>query len=176
MGNIVGIVNGTKISSMRTGYYAVKAMELTFSREENKIHVFMFGTAPVAKAIILTLAYAHSDKVEHLAVHSIGESTFTLASEIRGQVPFKLCPVLPGDSLSLLKNAHYIITATNFSAPLFKKDVIASGIITLSLEIDNMPGDYINYVLHNKIVTCDKVETIEHCNAQALPLYFSRIG
>ena len=174
-GKAIGIIDGTSISSLRTGYYAAKGMELAFPNEVD-VKVFVFGTGPVAKAAILALGEAHGDKVASLAVRGTGYSSIRLVDEVKGHVPFQLLSVLDMSECHSLAEADYIITATNHGKPLFSKEDISPNAVTMSLGIDDMSSDYLDHVLQNGRVACDDVEQMSHRNVNALPLHFSRRG
>jgi ornithine cyclodeaminase/alanine dehydrogenase-like protein (mu-crystallin family) len=167
------IVDGTDISSMRTGTYASTAIELFF-RKTQGISVFLFGAGPVAQRIIEALNYSSSHIVSQILIRSRSiESAAKLASRLSSTVSIPLRAVADNASL---EDCAFVVTASNSRSPVFSDDQIKQDAVVLHLGGDESPEPYLARVIKRGKIFCDDIGAVSRRNSQSLALYFSRKG
>ncbi|SFT72058.1 ornithine cyclodeaminase [Paraburkholderia aspalathi] len=170
---IVEIMDGTMLSTQRTGAYASLVVDCLLRRHE-VFDVFLFGTGRVAEAIADDLQAHHAGRVRMLHVKSRSPaSAEKFARETGRRVDF---PVRAARDLAMMPACALVITASNTITPLFPAQQVGPHAVVLHLGGDETPAEWVRHVLEAGTVICDDVHTVAHRNSQSVALYFSRMG
>lgn len=181
-GDFLGVLDGTEISNARTALYAVKTWDICFSHKRD-VKVFIFGCGEVARQVVLFLQHHAGEKIASMVIccpHSSKNFVASLKAHFNNAgitLPFALEAT---SDKSHLAAADFVVTVTSNSkmdSPLIaKKEELAAGAVTLSLGTNEMPTDYLDYVLLYGFVFCDDIANVSDRGAQALAIHFEKRG
>nr|WP_132960962.1 ornithine cyclodeaminase [Rhizobium sp. BK251] len=167
------VLDGTSMSSARTGSYATLVIEQFLAGLE-PLSIFVFGAGPVARSVIDNLACGHTHRIEEVFVRSRSYANAkALVGELENRLGFALRAV---DDNTALSRCQFVITASNSRHPVFDDSELGAEAVTLHLGGDEVPEAYLQRALRTGIVGCDDLATVSRRNSQSLALHFSRKG
>lgn len=170
---LLSVLDGTLLSARRTGSYATTVMG-QFTRENERLSVFLFGTGPIARSIIQCLDFRFRDRIEEIVIRGrSNEGADRFLEELADHVAVPLRSAYDNMALS---SCRFVITATNARQPLFEDRELDPHALTLHLGGDEAPAPYLQRVLRTGLVVCDDVGTVSSRNSQSIALHFSRQG
>lgn len=74
----------------------------------------------------------------------------------------------------LLHTAKFVITATSANRPIFETQEIAPNAVTLALGVDELPADYIPFIMNEDgVLVADDMELMESFGADSLARYYA---
>lgn len=165
------ILEGTEISSSRTGTYASTVIDL-FMRERSNFKVFVFGAGPIAQSIIESINYSSKEVVSQIFVKS---RKFESAKKLIAKYSSKISiPLEAVSDNTKLRDCAFVVTASNANAPLFDDSEIKNNAVLLHLGGDEVPEAYLKRVIKTGHVFCDDIKMVSRRNSQSLALYFTR--
>jgi ornithine cyclodeaminase/alanine dehydrogenase-like protein (mu-crystallin family) len=168
---LLSVMDGTALSARRTGTYATTVMELFCGADQN-LSVFLFGTGPIARAIIECLDHRFGGSIERIFVRGrTREGSERFADEFTAQSSIRIEAAVNNEPMA---SCAMIITATNARQPLFADEDLARDAVTLHLGGDEVPETYLKRALRSGLVVCDDTRTVSRRNSQSIALHFSR--
>lgn len=168
---LLSIIDGTALSARRTGSYATTVMQL-FCQAAPRPSIFLFGTGPIARAVIECLDHSYNGEIERIFVRGrTAEGAENFVDQLVGECRTRIEPVCDNRHL---KSCSFVITATNARQPLFVDEDLAADTVTLHLGGDEVPEAYLKRVLRSGLVVCDDIGTVSRRNSQSIALHFSR--
>ncbi|AID27385.1 ornithine cyclodeaminase [Salmonella bongori] len=169
----VSIMDGTTLSAQRTGAYASIVIDRLMQHCET-FSVFIFGAGCVANAIIEDLLAHHAGRINTIYVRSrTQKGAETLAAHFVDRITF---PIIAVENLDHLSDCMLVITASNAEAPLFDASQINSASVILHLGGNEIPGEWVRYILEKGTVICDDIASVSHRGSQSLAIFFQQTG
>lgn len=166
-------LDGTLLSARRTGSYATTIMDC-FLKHAEPLAVCIFGTGPIARAVIECLDFGSREKITQFIIRGRSEES---AEKMREDLSASVSvPLVVAKDNSTLRGCGYVITATNARSPVFEDDELARSAVTLHLGGDEVPEAYLQRALRTGLVVCDDLKTVSRRNSQSAALHFSRRG
>lgn len=170
-GNRIMSLEGAAISDGRTGWLALACIDL-FLKGKHDIEIFLFGAGKVAEAVILALDSGTGERIKRVAVLSHhGKSNYKLVEKHGSRVKFDLVAVI---DRNLLRTAKLVITATSANKPVFETQELAPNAVTLALGVDELPADYIPFVMNEDgVLVVYDMELMESFGADSIARYYA---
>jgi ornithine cyclodeaminase len=123
-GDIVGIMDGSLITAMRTG--AATGVSVKYLARKNSRIMSIYSAGVQARKQVLGVYWGLNQKLEKCLVYDLKrQSAEEFKSEIEKSIGIDVEIVSSGDEL--LKNTDILVAATTSTTPLFSGDKVANG-------------------------------------------------
>lgn len=178
---MIGVVEATDISNMRTALYALATYHLFLHEVRENVDIIILGSGPVAREIVRLLAVYVTFGIRSVTICSPNSSARVAASlQQEGPMPFIL--LATGEEREGLKEADFVITVTSNSKQdptlIGSKDDLSDKAVVLSLDTNSLPDDLLTAALTDDQATlvCDEIANVSKRGAQSLATYFQGGG
>jgi ornithine cyclodeaminase/alanine dehydrogenase-like protein (mu-crystallin family) len=169
----IAVLDATRISAARTGTYASEVFS-RFLLSQTSISVFIFGTGPIAEAVVASLCHCAPEGLARILIKG---GTFESAQAfVKRNARLAKVPLTAVDSNRELRDCRFIITCTNARCPVFEDDDLDPSAVSLHLGGNEVPDAYFQRVLRSGFVGCDDIQMVSRRGSQSLPLFFARHG